>query len=196
MSPTITVGSFIRRVRFTFLFMCSKSSTWTTDVQNILETPEPRPKQKHRRPEPRLHRIPPLVFFTRICFGTKRLFWTFLDSTKGSPSFVSIFCNIMDVEKSQRHCDTVRKSHFKKFFGNFLKPLKGPSLFFFKFCSQLEIRKAQGVPPFTILSLRYIADFGRSRLLFDISRVPHIMNLNQWTPPPPQRCMCLAATTG
>ena len=35
-------------------------------VQNIYQTPEPRPKQKYRRPDPRKHRIPPLVFFTRI----------------------------------------------------------------------------------------------------------------------------------
>ena len=45
--------SSVQRDRSTFLFICSTSSTLTTDLQNILETPEPRPKQKHRRPEPR-----------------------------------------------------------------------------------------------------------------------------------------------
>ena len=55
-NPTITVASFfssIQRDRSTFLIIGSTSSTLTTDLQNILETPEPRPKQKHRRPEPR-----------------------------------------------------------------------------------------------------------------------------------------------
>ena len=37
--------------------------------------------------------------------------------------------------------------------------------FFFIFCHQLEFHKTQRVPPFTILSLRYSADFGRSRLV-------------------------------
>ena len=45
--------SSVQRDRYTFLFICSTSSTLTTDLQNILEPPEPRPKQKHRRPEPR-----------------------------------------------------------------------------------------------------------------------------------------------
>ena len=45
--------SSVQSDRSTFLFICSTSSTLTTDLQNILETPEPRPKQKHRRPEPR-----------------------------------------------------------------------------------------------------------------------------------------------
>ena len=40
-----SVFSSVQRDRSTFLFSCSTSSTWTTDVQNILETPEPRPKQ-------------------------------------------------------------------------------------------------------------------------------------------------------
>ena len=47
----------------------------------------------------------------------------------------------------------------------FLKSPKGPPLTFFIFCDQLEFHKAQSVHPFTILSLRYSADFGRSRLV-------------------------------
>ena len=39
-------------------------------------------------------------------------------------------------------------------------------LWFFIFCHQLEFHKTQRVPPFTILSLRYSADFGRSQLVF------------------------------
>ena len=41
--------------------------------------------------------------------------------------------------------------------------------FFFIFCHQLEFHKTQRVPPFTILSLRYSADFGRSRLVISRS---------------------------
>ena len=56
---------------------------------------------------------------------------------------------------------TLFKNHNIKFFlGNFFKSLKGPPFNFFIFCHQ------QRVPPFTILSLRYSADFGRSRLVF------------------------------
>ena len=59
----------------------------------------------------------PLVFFTRIFFGTMRLF---LDSTKGFPSFVSIFCNTMDVKKIPKGSPftffgtvtLLKKSHF------------------------------------------------------------------------------------
>ena len=58
----------------------------------------------------------------------------------------------MDVKKYQRvppltffGSDTVQKSHFKK---------------------NWEIFSSQRVPLFTILSLRYGADFGRSRLVF------------------------------
>ena len=54
------------------------------------------------------------------------------------PSFVSIFCNTMDVKKSQRvpfyifwHCDTVQKSHQKNFFGKFFHVSKGSPLQFF-----------------------------------------------------------------
>ena len=36
-----------------FLFICSTLSTWTADVQSILETSEHRPQRKHRRPEHR-----------------------------------------------------------------------------------------------------------------------------------------------
>ena len=54
---------------------------------------------------------------------------------------------------------------------------------FFIFCNQLEFHKAQSVPRFTILSLRYSADFGRSRLVligafkkfFQINLIPHLV---------------------
>ena len=118
------------------------------------------------------------MFFTRIFFGTMRLFWKFFwFPPEGLPSFVSIICNTMDVKKLKkgppftflckfyvhfyvhfyyRHCDTVQKSQFYHFFRNFPKSPKGP-LFFFIFCNQLEFHKAQRLPLFTILGLRYSA---------------------------------------
>ena len=79
------------------------------------------------------------------------IFWI---APKGPPSFVSIFCNTMDVKKSQIvppftffGTVTLFKNHISQ--KNFW-----------------EIFQSQRVPPFTILSLRYGADFGRSRLVF------------------------------
>ena len=54
------MGSFFRRLRATFLFICSTSSTWTTDVQNILGTPEPGQNQM-KRPETRKHSKDPIL---------------------------------------------------------------------------------------------------------------------------------------
>ena len=55
----------------------------------------------------------------------------------------------------------------KNFSGNFLMSPKGPPFnFFFIFCNQLEFHKARRAPRFSILSLRYGANFGRSRLVF------------------------------
>ena len=78
-----------------------------------------------------------------------------------SPLFVSIFCNTIDSKKIPFyifwHCDTVQKSHLKIF-------PKGPPLFFSYFATNWSFQSPKG-PPFTILSLRYSADFGRSRLV-------------------------------
>ena len=66
-----------------------------------------------------------------------------------------------------RHCDTVQISHFFRKVSNVSI---GILLFFFHIFN-LEFQKAQRVPSFTILknlrilSLRYIAAFGRSRLV-------------------------------
>ena len=57
-------------------------------------------KKQNRRPEPRKHtKDPPEA---PLFFGTMRLFETFWIAPKGPPSFASIFCNTMDVKKSQR----------------------------------------------------------------------------------------------
>ena len=68
-----------------------------TDFQNIIETREPRPKQKHRRPEPRKHRTPLWCFSSGFFFGTMRLISIFFGfHQRVSPSLVSIFCNTME----------------------------------------------------------------------------------------------------
>ena len=89
--------------------------------------PEPRPKQKHRRPEPRKHRVPPLVFFILIFFGTMRLFFQVLLIPPKGLSFVRF-----DILQ-HNGCQKIPKgppftvfgtvTHFKNliliFFGNF-----------------------------------------------------------------------------
>ena len=170
---TLTVASFfssVQRDRSTFLFICSTSSTWTTDVQNILEH---RPKQKHRRPEPQKHRIPrPFSVFHSYFFRHCAIFLKFF-------GFRSEVC--FDILQ-HNGCQKIPKGPLFTFFGtvtlfknlinffwNRLKFSKGSPVNFFIFCNQLEFHKAQRVPPFTILSLRYSADFGRSRLVYHIA---------------------------
>ena len=95
-------------------------------------------------------------------------------------SFVSIFCNRVDVKNPKESpfyifgtvTHTVQKSHF-------LKSSKSPPSPYFIFCNKLEFQKAQRVPPSTILtkplrffSLRYSAVFGHSRLvIFQIEKI-------------------------
>ena len=104
-----------------------------------------------------------------------RLFETFWIAPKGPPSFVSIFCNTMDVKKSQRvppftffgTVTTVQKSHLKIFLGNFFMSPKGPLFkFFFHLLQPAGVSQSPKGPPFSILSPRYGADIGRSRLVF------------------------------
>ena len=112
------------------------------------------------------------MFFTRIF----RHYLTFLKlfgfHQRVSPSFVSIICNTMDVKNPIGPPFTFfgtvalfKNLNFIFFSEKFQNSLKGPFLIFFIFCNQLEFHNAQRVAPFTILSLRYSADVGRSRLV-------------------------------
>ena len=56
-------------------------------------------KKQNRRPGPRKHTTDPLI---ALFFGTMRHFETFWIAPKGPPLFGSIFCNTVDVKKSQR----------------------------------------------------------------------------------------------
>ena len=99
-------GKFFSYVWSTFLFICS---TWTTDVQNILEKPEPRPK--NQRPEPGKHTKEPL----RIFFITMRLVFEiiFIEPTV-PPSIFWYFATewIKGPLLHFRHCDIVQNSQF------------------------------------------------------------------------------------
>ena len=113
MCPTLTVGSFLRRVRSTFLSIYSTTSTRTTDVHNILETPENVQNKNIDVPnlENRKHTKDPLfdVFFTPIFFSTMRLeiFWI---APKGLP-FVCF-----DILQ-QKGCQKIPKGPPFTFFG-------------------------------------------------------------------------------
>ena len=109
----------------------------------------------------KFQRVPPFTFFGTVTLFKNHIlkfFWAiFFSPQRVPPSIFFIFCNQLEFHKAQRvppfyifrHCDTVQ-------------------FIFFIFCHQLEFHKTQRVPPFTILSLRYSADFGRSRLVFNL----------------------------
>ena len=92
----------------------------------------------------------------------------------------------MDVKKSQRvpsftFFGTValfKNLILKYFSGNFFMSPKGSSLhFFFIFLQPAGVSKSPKGPPLSILSLRYDADFGHSRLvmfLYNISMGNHV----------------------
>ena len=145
MCPTLTVGSLFRRVRSTFLFICSTTSNLNNSNLRSASKTE---RKNNRRPEPRKHTLAPLFFSTffevfglhqRVPLHLFRYFATqwMSKNRKGSPFYIF------------RHCDTVQISHFKNFFGKFFHVPKGsPLQFFFIFCNQLEFHKARRVPPF------------------------------------------------
>ena len=111
-------------------------------------------KKQNRRPEPRKHTKDP----TRapLSFVTMRLFETFWIAPKGPPSFVSIFCNTMDVKKSQWVPPfiffvtvTLLKNLIKKFFGEFFScPQRVPLHFFSFFATSWCFTKPEGSPHF------------------------------------------------
>ena len=103
-----------------------------------------------------------------------RLFETFWIAPNGPPFICFDILQYNGCQKIAKgppfyifwHCDTVQKSHFKKFSGKFFHAPKGsPLQFFFIFATSWSSTKPEG-SPFSILSLRYGADFGRPRLVF------------------------------
>ena len=155
MCPTITVGSFFRHESSTFLFICSTTSNLNNFKPQQLQ-PQKRvqneKKKQNRRPQPRKHTKDPTI--APLFFGTMRLFEFFWIAPKSPPSFVSIFCNTMDVKKSQKvppftffGTVTLFKNLIKIFFWEIFSCLQRvPPSIFFIFCNQLEFHKARRVP--------------------------------------------------
>ena len=134
------------------MFICSTTSNLNNFKPQQLQ-PQKRvqneKKKQNRRPQPRKHTLAPLFFSTFF-----EVFWI---APEGPPFICFDILQHNGCQKIAkgppfyifRHCDTVQKSHFKKFFGKFFHVPKGSPLhFFFIFCSQLEFHKAQRVPPF------------------------------------------------
>ena len=157
MCLTITEVVFFRHERSTFLFICSTTSNLNNFKPQQLQ-PQKRvqneKKTQNRRPQPRKHTKDPTL--APLFFGTLRLFLKFFGlHQRVPPSFVSIFCNTMDVKKSQRvppftffGTVTLFKNLIQKIFlGNFFMSPKGPPFsFFLIFCNQLEFHKARRAP--------------------------------------------------
>ena len=95
----------------------------------ILETLEPRPKQKHRRPEHRKHRIPPLGVFHLDCFRHYATFFeVFWIAPKGLPFICFEILQHNGCQKIPKDAPftffgtvTLFRNLIFNFFGNFLK---------------------------------------------------------------------------
>ena len=126
------------------MFICSTTSNLNNFKRQQLQ-PQKRvqnkKKKQNRRPQPRKHTKdhPTLA---PLFFGTMRLFLKFFGlHQRVPPSFVSIFCNTMDVKKSQRvppftFFGTVtlfKNLLLKNFLGNFFMSPKGPRSILFHF---------------------------------------------------------------
>ena len=150
MCPTITVGSFFRRVRSTFLFICSTTSNLNN---SNLRSASKTKRKKNRRPQPRNHtKDPPPPLFSELCDFLKLGLKFF--PQRVPLQFFLMFCNTMDVKKLQRVPSftffgtvTLFKNLIKKFFWEIFSCLQRVPLQFFKiFCNQLEFHKARRVP--------------------------------------------------
>ena len=180
MSPTITVSSFLRRIRSTFcsfvqqrqleLRTCKTYSKCqnlvqnrTIDVQNLEN----------------ILKIPLWCFFTRIFFALCDFFEIFWIAPKG---LLFVCFHVLQDNGCQkvpkgppfyifRHCDTVHKL-ILKFFPEFFKISQGSPFNFFYILQRTGVSQSPKCTPFTFLSLRYSADFNRSRLV--------IIELGSW----------------
>ena len=116
----------------------------------------------------KFQRVPPFTFFGTVTLFKNHIlkfFGQFFSVLKGSP--LNFFHILQPAGVSQ----SPKGPPF-----TFFDTVTLFNSFFFIFCHQLEFHKTQRVPPFTILSLRYSADFGRSRLVFSNSIYFHLQN--------------------
>ena len=90
MCPTITVGSFFRHERSTFLFICSTTSNLNNFKPQQLQ-PQGRvqneKKKQNRRSQPRKHTKDPTL--APLFFGTIRLFFEVFWIAREGPPFIS-----------------------------------------------------------------------------------------------------------
>ena len=153
MCPTLTVGSFLDTKGPLFCsFVQQRQTSTTSNLNNSNLRSASKTKRKNKTDVQNLKNphIAPLFF------GTMRLFETFWIAPKGPPF---IFFDILQHNGCQkiakgppfyifRHCDTVQKSHFKKFFGKFFHVPKGSPLQFFSFLQPAGVSQSPKGPPF------------------------------------------------
>ena len=127
-------------------------------------------KKSKTRPEPRKHTKDPTL--APLFFGTMRLFLKFFGLHQRVPPSFDILqhngCQKIPKGPPFTFFGTVTlfKNHFfQKFFEKFFKVTKGSPFNFFHTLQPTGVSQSPKGPPFTILSLRYSADFGRSRLV-------------------------------
>ena len=137
------------------MFICSTTSNLNNFKPQQLQSQkrvQNEKKKQNRRPEPRKHTKDP----TRapLFFVTMRLFETSWIAPKGPPSFVSIFCNTMDVKKSQWVPPfiffvtvTLLKNLIKKIFGVFFSCPQRVPLHFFHFLQPAGVSQSPKGPP-------------------------------------------------
>ena len=141
MCPTITVTVTItgRHERSTFCSFVQQPQTSTTSNLNNsnLRSVQNEKKKQNRRPQPRNHTKNP-HFFSELCDFLK-LFGLKFFPQRVPLQFFSMFCNTMDVKKSQRvppftffGTVTLFKNLIKKIFRKFFHVSKGSPLHFFK----------------------------------------------------------------
>ena len=144
MSPTLIVGSFLDEYGPLFRsFVLQLDELRRFNTLNLRTSPS----QKNRRSLPRKHtKGSPFVCFDILQhYGCQNI-------PTGPPFFFL------------RHGDTIQKSHFN-FFSESFQNLRRVPLHFFYILQPTGVSQSPKGPPFTILSLRYSADFGRSRLV-------------------------------
>ena len=143
---------FFRRVRSTFLFICSTTSNLNNfESQKRVQNEK---NKQNRRPEPRNHTKDPPPPIAPLFFGTMRLLKLFGLHQRVPPSFFSTFCNTMDVKKIPKgppftFFGTVAlfKNLISKFFSdNFFKSSKGSPSIFLYFATSWSFTKPEGSP--------------------------------------------------
>ena len=157
MSPTITVGSFFRHERSTFLFICSTTSNLNNfkpqqlQPQKLVQNEK---KKENRRPQPRKHTKDPTL--AKLFFGTMRLVLKFF----GLHQRVPFICfDILQHNGCQKIAKgppftffgtvTLFKNLIKNFFWGIFSCLRRvPLQFFFNFLQSAGVPQSPKGPPF------------------------------------------------